>query len=334
MDSSDTMTRYARQICLPQVGSTGQSAIAAAHVLVVGVGGLAAPVLQYLVAAGVGRLTLMDGDTVALSNLQRQTLFREADVGQAKTLAAARTLRELNAGCHIETFETMLSPANVATHVAQSTIVLDCADSFALSYILSDNCKAQRIPLISASVLEYGGYVGGFCGTAPSLRAVFPDLPDRTATCATAGVMGPVVGMIGAAQAQMALAHLIGQTPSPLGQMIRFDMQSFRSSSFRFDGVADTAPDLAFIDTSHIAATDLVIELRGRDEALEPVTENAKRLTVAEFAEQRLQPAAGQRAVFACRSGLRAWQAATHLRSYWDGDISLIALGDMPSTER
>jgi len=328
------MSRYARQMCLPAVGDTGQSAINAAHILVVGVGGLGAPALQYLVGAGVGRVTLVDGDIVSLSNLHRQTLFRETDIGTAKAGAAAQTLRTLNADCVIETVEAPLDPENAPSLVSQSTLVLDCADSFAISYILSDVCKTLGIPLISASVLEFGGYVGGFCHTAPSLRAVFPDLPDRAATCATAGVMGPVVGMIGAAQAQLALAFLIGQHPSPLGQLIRFDMHNFRSSGFRFDAAPDPALDLTFIAASDSTPADFVIELRGAEEAATPVSTTAKRLTVAQFSDQQPVPSRNQRAVFACRSGLRAWQAASHLRSYWDGDITLIAMGDTPTTER
>lgn len=329
-----TMTRYMRQTSLPDVGESGQAAIRAAHVLVVGVGGLGSPVLQYLVGAGVGRLTLVDDDIVTLSNLHRQTLFREADVGQSKAQIAAQTLRALNTDCVIQPYENPLDPSNASALVAQSTLVLDCADSFATSYILSDTCKTLGVPLISASVLEFGGYVGGFCGTAPSLRAVFPDLPDRGETCATAGIMGPVVGMIGAAQAQMALGYLIGQTPSPLGQLLRFDMQNFRASGFRFDTAPEPKVDLRFIAASDITSSDFVVELRDTEEAASPVTSNALRLTVAEVVEKRPTPTVNQRAVFACRSGLRAWQAATHLRSYWAGNINLIAMGYTPSTKR
>ena len=322
------MSRYARQIMLPEVGAAGQSAIRNAHVLVVGAGGLGAPVLQYLVGAGVGTITLVDNDFVSESNLHRQTLFREADVGLAKVDAAAATLRALNSDSSITPINAALDPINAPGLVANCTLVLDCADSFAASYVLSDTCLASGVPLISASVLGFSGYVGGFCGTAPSLRAVFPDLPDRAATCATAGVMGPVVGMIGAAQAQMALGHITGQTPSPLGQLITFDMQTLRTSGFRFDGAPEPHADLDFIAPGHIAPTDFVVELRDSHEAPAPVTGTAQRISVSDFKDQNPHPQANQRAVFACRSGLRAWQAATHLRSYWDGDISLIAMGD------
>lgn len=328
------MNRYARQICLPKIGQQGQDAIQNAHVLVVGAGGLGAPVLQYLVGAGIGKITVVDGDTVDLSNLHRQTLFRETDVGKPKVEAAANTLRGLNVDCKISPINARLTPANANELIRDCSIVLDCADSFAVSYILSDLCKAGTLPLISASALGTSGYVGGFCGGAPSLRAVFPDLPDRAATCATAGVMGPVVGMIGAAQAQMALAFLIVQTPSPLGQMMKFDMVSMRASSFRFDNAPEPFVDLTFVSPSDITPTDFVIDLRDVSETDALVTPNAQRIGVLDFKSQHLTPAPSQRAVFACRSGLRAWQAATHLRSYWTGEITLIAMGDLPDIER
>ena len=329
MAGGDPMSRYARQTCLPEMGEAAQAALEAAHVLVVGAGGLGAPALQYLVGAGVGRLTLVDGDTVALTNLHRQTLFREDDIGRPKVEAAADTLRRLNTDCTIDTVAAPLDPVNAPGLVAQATLVLDCADSFAVSYILSDTCLAEGVPLISASALGVSGYAGGFCGTAPSLRAVFPDLPDRAATCATAGVMGPVVGMIGAAQAQMALACLTGQTPSPLGQVLTFDMQGYRSSSFRFDAAPEPAADLRFIAASQITARDFVVELRPPNEAPRPVSSHARRLRLDDIKSGfGLAPPDGRRAVFACRSGLRAWQAATHLRQTWSGEIALVAAGD------
>ncbi|MDD9728002.1 HesA/MoeB/ThiF family protein [Roseovarius sp. SK2] len=333
MAGGDKMNRYARQTCLPGMGEAGQAALEAAHVLVVGAGGLGAPVLQYLAGAGVGRLTLVDGDTVSLTNLHRQTLFRETDIDRPKVEAAAGTLRRLNTDCNIDTVFAPLDPVNVSDLVAQATLVLDCADSFAVSYILSDTCLAAGVPLISASVLGVSGYAGGFCGTAPSLRAIFPDLPDRAASCATAGVMGPVVGMIGAAQAQMALACLTGQVPSPLGQVVTVDMQTYRSSSFRFDAAPEPVADLRFIAADQITASDLVVELRPPDESPAPVCPHARRIGLEAFRNgPGLTPPVGVRTVFACRSGLRAWQAATHLRRNWTGEIALVAAGDTPGT--
>lgn len=328
------MNRYHRQSILPAVGEHGQHAIESARVLIVGAGGLGSPVLQYLVGAGVGHVTIVDGDIVSESNLHRQTFFTQTDVGRSKALTAAQRLNDLNPTVFIEGKPVHLDTSNAHTLVQDHDVILDCADSFAVSYILSDACLEQVKPLITASVLGFEGYVAGFCGGAPSLRAVFPDLPDRAATCATAGVMGPVVGMLGSAQAQMALALLIGQKPSPLGQFMRFDLASFRSSQFRFDGAPEPEKPMRFIGPGSISPDDFVVELREVEEAPQPVFPSALRLNVDEFKSQMMSPEPGQRAIFTCRSGLRAWQAASHLRTFWDGEITLIAMGDVAQKER
>ena len=326
------MTRYARQQILPEIGADGQAALAAASALVVGAGGLGCPALQYLVGAGVGKITVVDDDVVSLSNLHRQILFREDEVGFGKAGATVKTLQALNSDVFLTAVNEPLTPSNVEALIKGQNVVLDCADSFAASYILSDACLAANVPLISASALGLTGYVGGFCGGTPSLRAVFPDLPMQAATCATAGVMGPVVGTIGAMQAQMALAVLLELQPSPQGQLVTMDMTTYRSGGFRFDDAPEPDTTLGFITAQDIQENDFVVELRG--EAPTPVTPNARRHDVTDFSTLRPMPNKGQRAVLTCRSGLRAWQAARHLQGYWDGEISLIAMGDQPSLER
>ena len=132
----------------------------------------------------------------------------------------------------------------------------------------------------------------------------------------------------------MALAVIAGLEPQPLGQLVTFDATTFRTGGFRFMGAPEPVAPLHFIAPSAIAPTDFTVELRGVDEAPAPVTNTALRHDVAAFKTLNPTPDAGQRAVLTCRSGLRAWQAARHLQSYWDGDIKLIAMGDMPTTER
>lgn len=319
------MSRYARQMALPEFGQAGQDRLAAAHVLVVGAGGLAAPVLQYLVGAGVGRITLMDGDRVSLSNLHRQTLFRMGDIGLPKAQIAALHMATLNPDCAISAVSEPLAPLNASDHVAAADLVLDCADSFAASYVLSDTCLEQGTPLISASVVGTSGYVGGFCGGAPSLRAVFPDLPDRLGSCDTDGVLGPCVGVLGSLQAQMAMAVLAGIEPFPLGQLITFEAIGHRLGGFRFDGAPEPENGFGFIAPAQVTEADWLVDLRTEDEP-GPALQNAARRTVTDF--DTLRPE-GSRAVLACRSGLRSWQAATRLRGHWDGEIALIALGDV-----
>lgn len=328
------MSRYARQMILPEVGVEGQARIRAAHLLVVGAGGLGVPVVQYLTGAGIGQITLVDPDSVEASNLHRQPIFGPY-IGQPKAQAAAEFARVLNPDTCVLPQIDWLTPANAPELVARADLVLDCADSFAVSYLLSDCCMALGRPLISASVLGLAGYIGGFCGGAPSLRAVFPDLPENLATCATAGVLGPVVAMFGLIQAQMALALLIGLRPSPLGQLIRHEMQSFRSSSFRFDGAPEPdGPCHRFIAKSDLRAGDFVAELRDVAEAPSPAAPQARRLRVEDFGPGGPVPAPGQRAVFACRSGLRSWRAADRLRPHWDGEIVLLADPPPVSTKK
>ncbi len=322
MADGHQMNRYARQMILPEVGPAGQQRLTDAHVLVIGAGALGVPVLQYLAGAGVGEITIVDPDRLEVSNLHRQVIYAEAQAGQYKASAAAQILAGLNSTIRLNPVQEWLTPANAPALIAAADLIMDCADSYAVSYTLSDCCLAAGKPLISASALGLTGYVGGFCGGAPSLRAIFPDPSDGGATCATAGVLGPVVGMLGTMQARMGLGILLGLTPSPLGMMTSIDA-GMRISQFRFD-TAPEAPGPHFIARTQILSDDLVVDLRGPDEAPQTATPDALRLP--DYGATGPLPAAGQRAVLACRSGLRAWRAANRLSQRWHGDIALLAL--------
>ena len=322
------MNRYARQIILPEVGENGQKRLSAAHALIVGAGGLGAPVIQYLAGAGVGRMTIVDDDLVEQSNLHRQTLFQMQDIDLEKADAAAQFTYRLNPEISVFPIAQGLDPTNAEMMVTGADIVLDCADSFAVSYTLSDTCLRLGKPLISGSALQMSGYVGGFCHGAPSLRAVFPDMPDNVQNCATAGVLGPVVGVIGSIQAQMAMNVLLGLDPSPLGQLVTFDAQTFAVGGFRFDGAEEPAAAYAFIAPEAITEDDFVAEMRPEAEAPIPGAPHARRLNAADLSETGPRPAKGQRAVMCCRSGLRAWRAADNLSKHWDGEIVLVAFGN------
>lgn len=314
------MSRYARQMILPDVGAEGQGRLAAARVLVVGAGGLAAPALPLLAGAGVGHLTIVDGDTVALSNLHRQTLFSEADCGQPKAVVAAARCRAINGDITVEAVVGRITPANAPGLTSQVDLVLDCADSYAVSYLLSDLCLARATPLISASVLGFGGFVGGFCGPAPSLRAVFPDAPDSGASCETAGVLGPVVGIIGACQAQMALNLLLAIDPSPLGQVLRYDGRCLRATSFRFDAAPEPDAPFRFVAAAQLSDRDRIVELRDDAPLLHP---QARRQSCTEIAGDL--PAPDTRLALCCATGLRAWRVAESIRPIWPGEIVLVA---------
>jgi sulfur-carrier protein adenylyltransferase/sulfurtransferase len=302
------MSRYARQTVLPEVGLPGQRALGEAAVLVVGAGGLGSALLPLLAGAGVGRLRVIDPDRVEESNLHRQTLYRMADLGRPKAIVAAEALEGLNPDSIISFRVARIDPVMARHELAEADLVIDAADSFAVSYALSDLCMAIGRPLVSASVLGRRGYVGGFCAGAPSLRTVFPDPPPTAESCATAGVMGPVVATLGALQAQMALSVLLGHEPSPLGQMLRLDLATWRISGFRFDGAPEPDPPFpTVIARSEIMAQDLVIDLRQNADAP--------------------QPSPGQRVVFICTTGLRAWRAAVALQDAGHHDVAIVGDG-------
>lgn len=208
--------RYLRHIDLPQLGFAGQEKICAGHVAVVGMGGLGAAAGLYLAGAGVGHLTLIDNDQVSESNLQRQILYTEKDVGELKTLAAEKRLRALNGAVDISGHALRLEKENAQGLLAEADIVLDCSDNFATRYLLNDLCLELKKPLISASVQGFAGQLATF---KPHLgaphacyRCLFPETPPKgmVPTCPEAGVFGPIVGILGVMQASEALKELAG----------------------------------------------------------------------------------------------------------------------------
>ncbi len=322
------MSRYARQIAVPGFGIAAQERLQRASALVVGAGGLASPVLQYLAGAGVGHLCVVDPDRVETGNLHRQTLFAMADVGRPKVAAAAAAIRALNPEARVTPVQARLDPETVLTLADDADVVLDCADSFAVSYILSDHCHRTGQPLVSASAVGVEGYAGAFCAVAPSLRAVFPDLPARMGSCAGDGVLGPLLAVLGGVQAQMALALLAGLDPSPLGRLVSYDAQAMRFGGFGFLGAPEPLVAHRFIAPAAIRPEDYVVDLRGPSEAA-LIRPDARRLSAKDLAQTTTAlPDPGQRAVLCCRSGLRAWGAAHHLSARWGGEITLVATGD------
>ncbi len=320
--------RYIRQSVLPQVGPEGQARLGRARVLVVGAGGLGCAVLPYLAAAGVGRLLLADPDLVEETNLHRQPLFRMADIGRPKVSAARAALLALNPELSIEAVQARVTPANAAALVAQADVVLDAADSLAVTYVLSDACQAAGMPLVSASVLGLAGYVGVFCGRAPSYRAVFPEMPPSAGSCAEAGVLGTAVGVIGTLQAHLTLALLLEFTPGVSGRLVSVDFQSLRFGGFSFQDAREPGGiTLSFIAPEQVGESDCVIDLRSLAEAPVSPFAGALRIEAEALALAPRQFPPGSRIVLCCRSGVRAWRAARTLQAQGHDNVALVALG-------
>jgi sulfur-carrier protein adenylyltransferase/sulfurtransferase len=322
---SNMIDRYARQTVLPEIGHEGQRRLSEAQVLVIGAGGLGCAVLQYLVAAGVGELIVLDPDQVEESNLHRQPLYRMQDVGNSKAQAAQATLTALNPQVRIEPHVERLTAATAAAWVQRANLVIDCADSFAATYISSDTCLRLGRTLVSASVLGLSGYAGVFCGGAPSYRAVFPDLPRQIGSCAANGVLGSAVGVLGTLQAQLALSVILRLEPAPHGRLITADLRHLRFSSFAFLGAVEPARALEFVSCSQLTAADLVMDLRTAEEIAAAPIAAATRIEPAQV-DALMAADPTRRMVLCCRSGVRAWRAAHRLASLGRERLALLAL--------
>jgi len=213
----DRLARFARHIVLPEVGGAGVMALTQAHVVLVGCGGIGSPALQYLAAAGVGRFTLIDDDYVEASNLQRQTIFCEADVGAPKAAAAANWAQRFDPALTVTAHQIRLSPANAPALIAGATLVLDGSDNFATRLAVSDACVAARVPLTSAAVGRFQGQVANFAGhlaSQPCYRCFVGEAFDAEDcdTCADDGVLGAFVGLVGAMAAMSAIRVILSGT--------------------------------------------------------------------------------------------------------------------------
>ncbi len=319
--------RYARQTVLAEVGPAGQARLAAASALVVGAGGLGCPVLQYLAGAGVGRLTVVDHDRVEETNLHRQPLYGMSDIGVLKADAARRALLRFNPAIAVDAVTERLTPQNVARLVAGADVVVDAADSFAATYMLSDACHAATKPLVSASVIGLAGYAGAFCGGGPSYRAVFPDVSVEGGTCATVGVLGTAVSVLGGLQSHLALHLLLGLEPTVLGRVVTFDAKRLAFGGFGFAGSPEPDSFVPFIAPASVTPNDIVVDLRDLDEAPVSPFPGARRLDVDHVEALVAQPMPEHRIVLCCRSGQRALAAADRLRQRGLANLALVALG-------
>ena len=226
--SDNELDRYARHIVLPQVGGVGQQRLKAANIAIVGAGGIGAGAIPALAGAGVGRLTIIDGDTVDLSNLQRQSLYRTADVGQGKAALAAAFVADRNPHIAVTTVAERVAPATASAILAGHDLILDGTDNFATRLLVSDTATHLAIPLISAAAQQFQGQVALFRGhepASPCYRCFVGDAfdADDCDTCAELGVLGALTATIGAFAALVAIRSIVGIAPDSAGKLHLFD---------------------------------------------------------------------------------------------------------------
>ena len=227
MLSDEELERYARHLVLREVGGVGQTKIRQARVLIVGAGGLGSPAALYLAAAGIGKLGLVDDDTVSLSNLQRQVLFRTADIGRPKVEAGAGALKALNPGVQVETHATRLTAVNVMALMAGYDIIADGSDNFATRFLLNDACFFAKKVLVSAAVTEFEGQLATYKGHEPGqpcYRCLFsePPAPGTVPSCSETGVLGAAAGVMGSLQGLEVLKEAAGLGTGLAGKILTY----------------------------------------------------------------------------------------------------------------
>jgi molybdopterin/thiamine biosynthesis adenylyltransferase len=213
------LERFARNMIIPEVGGTGQVALTQKHVAVIGLGGIGSPALQYLAASGIGKFTLVDDDAVEVSNLQRQTIFTQRDVGHGKATSARRWLANFDDKLEVEISDSRITTENAGDLIAGCDLVFDGTDNFATRLAVSDACVAERVPLLSAAVGRFQGQVGAFAGhlaVQPCYRCFVGDAFDAEDcdTCADDGMLGAMAGWTGSFAAMQAMRALLSGAAS------------------------------------------------------------------------------------------------------------------------
>jgi molybdopterin/thiamine biosynthesis adenylyltransferase len=244
MLTKEEVERYARHIVLREVGGPGQAALKRARVLMIGAGGLGAPVLLYLAAAGIGTLGVVDDDAVSLSNLQRQVIHATPDVGREKVLSAAATIARLNPLVTVETHAVRLDAKNALDLIGRYDIVADGSDNFATRYLVADACYFAKKPLVTAAVGTFDGTLTTIRAHEraadgrpnPSYRCLFPEPPPpgTVPACAEAGILGALTGVVGSLMALEVMREIVGFGEGLVGRLLMIDARSMRFETLNY----------------------------------------------------------------------------------------------------
>lgn len=334
------LRRYSRHLLIPEVGVGGQERLASARVLCIGAGGLGSPVLQYLAAAGVGRISIMDDDTVDESNLQRQTLFATGDIGRSKAQIASQRVREINPLVAADPIALRFDAGNARELVRLYDIVVDCTDRFETRYLINDACALEGKPDVYASIFRFDGQVSVFRrGRGPCYRCLFPQAPPAgtVPTCAEGGVLGVLAGIVGTLQANEALKLILAIGEPLIGRLLLVDalgarmreVQIERDAACPLCGDAPTitdvrvehefeeAPDVEEIEVAQLddaLGEAVLLDVREPHEAALGVVDGALHIPATQLPERLHELDSAKRYVVACRVGQKSLWAARLLR--------------------
>ncbi len=333
------LRRYSRHLLIPEVGLAGQERLSAARVLVIGAGGLGSPVLQYLAAAGVGRIGIVDDDVVDETNLQRQTIFTTRDIGSGKAMVAAGHLRALNPQIAVDAIPRRFETSNARDLVRLYDVVVDCTDRFSTRYLINDACVLEGKPDVYASIFRFDGQVSVFgAAGGPCYRCLYPDAPPpgSVPTCAEGGVLGVLAGLVGTWQANEVLKLLLDIGEPLVGRLLLIESLSARTREVHFErdprcAVCGTPPTITEAierdldderDESDLVPSELdealmhavLLDVREPHEAALGLVEGAVHIPASQL-EARLHELDSARTyVVACRVGAKSLWAVRRLR--------------------
>ena len=274
-DKEHFSQRYARQLILPEIGERGQEKLGQAKVAVIGAGGLGCPVVQYLVAAGVGEITIVDGDNVDLSNLQRQVVYSIHDLGHSKVEVLTQKMALLNPMVKLHSIKEFVQPANILPIIQNADIVIDCTDTFDSRYLINDACIISRKPFVSASVHGFAGQLAVFnYQGGPTYRCLFPEppLPEDAPNCNEIGVLGIIPGILGTLQANEVLKMILGLGEVLAGQLLCVDATTLQFQKFAFHlNPANLQPRTLVSNAAECAPIDSALEIGNESVKINPL---------------------------------------------------------------
>jgi adenylyltransferase/sulfurtransferase len=340
---------YSRQVALPEVGLAGQQRIGAGSVLVVGAGGLGTPVLQYLAAAGVGRIGIVDGDVVEASNLHRQPLYGVGDIGRSKALVIAERLRQMNPQLAVDVHAERATAGNLGDWLARYDLVVECSDNFATKFVVNDAAVSLGKPAVFASVYQYEGQLQVYLPNEdwPCLRCLWPEAPrdGLVGNCAQAGVLGPVPATLGAMQAMQALKVLLGLAVEARPAVHVFDLLGMHWRSLRAtrNPACDHSPrqwqaaappaealELEYRSLAAARASGLtLVDIREAWEraADDPAQQIEWHLPLSAMMQDAVALPADGRYLIVCAHGVRSLALTEHLRSIGHASVYSLAGG-------